>query len=109
MDNILSFKGVIDGNNPGDMLKGISVRVRARRLERNLTQAALAARSGVSLGTLKRFEHTGEISLKHLLMLAVVLDCTDNFSILFTERKYRTFDEAVAPVVKEKKRGRIND
>ena len=45
----------------------------------NLTQEGLAARSGVSWGSLKRFEHTGLIALDSLLKLAPVLDCLGDF------------------------------
>jgi hypothetical protein len=39
----------------------------------------LAKRSGVSLGSLKRFETTGQISLESLLLLADVLNRLDDF------------------------------
>ncbi|HDQ26406.1 MAG TPA: XRE family transcriptional regulator [bacterium] len=109
MDKIVSINEGFGSKNTGDVLREISARVRGRRLELNLSQSALSKRSGVSLGTLKRFERAGEISLKHLIMLAAALDCARDFDSLFSRRMYRTFEEAVAPVVKEKKRGRIND
>jgi len=58
-------------------------RVKSRRLEKNLTQEGLALRSGVSLGSLKRFERTGEISLKSLIYLALALNCLEDFDHLF--------------------------
>lgn len=61
----------------------ISSRARARRLVRNLTQSGLARRSGVSLGSLKRFEKTGKISLESLLKIALVLEALDDFNGLF--------------------------
>ena len=79
-DNILSIKSDFIGSSPVEIGRGISLRARTRRLELNLTQAALASRSGVSLGTLKRFERYGEISLKNLLLLAVALKSIDGFS-----------------------------
>jgi transcriptional regulator with XRE-family HTH domain len=50
----------------------LAMRVRARRREGKLSQAALAEKSGVSLGSLKRFERSGDISLASLLRIAVV-------------------------------------
>ncbi|MDQ7060095.1 MAG: XRE family transcriptional regulator [Sulfurimonas sp.] len=45
-----------------------------RRLFLKFTQAGLSVRSGVSLGSLKRFESSGQISL--------VLECLDDFTLL---------------------------
>ncbi len=64
-----------------------------RRIDAGLTQADLAARSGVALGTLRRFEQQGEISLSSLLRIAEVLDCLDDFSRLFLQIEARTLDE----------------
>jgi transcriptional regulator with XRE-family HTH domain len=54
-----------------------------KRLALNLSQKSLAERSGVSLGVLKKFEHTGKISLESLLKLALVLECLEKFHDLF--------------------------
>ena len=51
----------------------------------NLTQRELAARSGVSWSSLKRFERKGLIALNSLLNLALVLDCLDDFDELVVE------------------------
>ena len=57
--------------------------MRARRKEAHLSQAQLSRLSGVSLGSLKRFEQTGEISLSSLTALSVALQCEDELSSLF--------------------------
>ncbi|MBN2753418.1 MAG: helix-turn-helix transcriptional regulator [Candidatus Goldbacteria bacterium] len=109
-DNILSTKLNVDNFGVYDLSAGISLRARTRRLELNLSQSALSSRSGVSLGTLKRFERSGEISLKHLLMLAAALKSTKEFNLLFTTQNYATFEEAVSiKKTRKRKRGRIND
>lgn len=109
-DNMLSTKTDFSGFLPGDLAKGIAARARERRLEMNLSQAALAKRSGVSLGTLKRFERTAEISLKNLLLLGTAMDSSDGFLNLFAERKYSSFEEAVeSSSYGARKRGRINE
>jgi transcriptional regulator with XRE-family HTH domain len=109
--NILSNSVLIlDAFNPATIAKGISERMRLRRLELNLTQQALAAKTGVSLGSIKRFERDYEISLKHLLMIAVIMDSTDEFSCLFSQRQYQSIDEVLkGKKAKRRKRGRIND
>lgn len=96
---------IFDAFNPASILKGIALRLRERRLELNLTQKGLANKSGVSLGTLKRFENTHEISLKHLIMIALVLDASGEFEQLFTKRQFESLDE-VLKTTKEKKRKR---
>ena len=64
---------------------GISGRFKARRLAKNLTQRELAARSGVTWSSLKRFEREGLIALDSLLNLALVLDCLEDFDKLAVE------------------------
>ena len=67
LTNNILVSNLIEDFNPQSLAEGIAKRVRARRLELNLTQQALAKRSGVSLGSLQRFENQAEISLKSLL------------------------------------------
>jgi len=74
----------------------LAQRARARRLEQNLTQQGLAERSGVALGTLKRFETTGEISLDSLVRLAVALGAEEGFQQLFLPRPVETIDALLA-------------
>ena len=64
---------------------GIAGRFKARRLAMNLTQNELAARSGVTFSSLKRFEREGLIALDSLLNLALVLNCLDDFEKLAVE------------------------
>ena len=64
---------------------GIAGRFKARRLAMNLTQNELAARSGVTFSSLKRFEREGLIALDSLLNLALVLNCLDDFDKLAAE------------------------
>lgn len=51
--------------------------------------------SGVSLGSLKRFENTGEISLVSLLKLAIVLDCAEEFEQLFVKEHIMSIQEII--------------
>ena len=64
---------------------GIAGRFKARRLDLNLTQSELAARSGVTFSSLKRFEREGLIALDSLLNVALVLNCLDDFDKLAAE------------------------
>lgn len=60
------------------------------------TQAQLASRTGVSLGSLRRFEQTGQISLESLVRIARGLGCEDDFDALFSAPAYRSIDEVIA-------------
>ena len=84
---------ILEDFNPGAIMRKLAGRVKQNRLELNLSQFALAAKSGVSMGSLKRFEHSGEISLKNLVLLAVALDSTEEFSSLFNKQQYQSIDE----------------
>jgi len=100
---------ILDAFNPAALAKGIAMRLRDRRLELNLTQKGLAAKAGVSLGSLKRFENNYEISLKHLLMIAVVLDATEEFGGLFSTKQYQSIDEMLSATESRKRqRGKKN-
>lgn len=66
-----------------ETLKEIAARERKKRKYYSLTQEQLAKKSGVSFGSVKRFENTGEISLKSLLKIAFILDSQTEFDKLF--------------------------
>jgi len=109
MINILADNDfILDHLNPASLAAGIAKRFRDRRLELNLTQQLLSKKAGVSLGSLKRFENRYEISLKHLLMLAVVLDATEGFALLFSRRQFENIDQALNASVVKRKRGSRN-
>lgn len=72
---------------PDAIARDISQRMRKRRKELHLSQSALAHRSGVSLGSLKRFEQDSLISLDSLIKLSLVLGCEDMFTGLFSEQE----------------------
>jgi transcriptional regulator with XRE-family HTH domain len=105
-DNILS----ISVKSPNDVLDGVRDRFRRRRLALNLSQAGLAKRSGVPLGSLKRFEKTGLVAFDSLLKLALVLDCLGDFDRLAADDAQslsgRPLDEVLA-VTHTRKKGRM--
>ena len=71
----------------------LSHRARTRRLAANLTQAGLADRADVSLGTLKLFEREGKASLETVVRIAFVLDAAGEFDLLFPAAKMVTIDD----------------
>ena len=67
---------------PSDLLGQTADHHRTLRKQKGLSQAELARRSGISLGSLKRFEQTGQISFESLLRLANTLDRLTDFERL---------------------------
>lgn len=64
---------------PGDVRLEIVQKHKKLRKQKGLSQNELAERSGVSLGSLKRFETKGQISLESLLKLVFVLGRLSDF------------------------------
>lgn len=62
----------------------IAKRFKALRKSKKISQSKLAEKSGVSLGTLKRFETSGQISLESLLKLAHLFDRLEDFNSIFS-------------------------
>ena len=60
-----------------------------------LTQEEFSKKSGVSFGSIKHFENTGEISLFSLIKIAIILDCEDGFLNLFQEKQYNSIEEII--------------
>jgi len=73
--------------NPQDIMQTLKERFKAKRATLGYTQKGLSIRSGVSLGSLKRFESSGQISLESLLKLALVLECLEDFERVCGEKE----------------------
>ena len=76
-------------------------RFRKVRLAQNLSQKDVAQRSGVSLASVRKFETTGDISLKGLVNLAIVVNKAGDFASVFEEPPAI---DLFAPKPKERKR-----
>ncbi|MEH6774051.1 MAG: helix-turn-helix transcriptional regulator [Cereibacter changlensis] len=76
-----------------DLRQTLRAAARDRRIALGITQANLADRSGVPLGTLKRFERLGEVSLSSLLAIAEALDALEGFHALFPMPEARSLAE----------------
>ena len=78
-----------------DLDKALALRVKDIRKRRGYTQESLADASGVSYGSIKRFETTGMISLISLTKIAIVLDCKDQIVDMFDNIEYRSIQEVI--------------
>lgn len=67
---------------PQQVLKNTAAKFKVLRRQNKYSQIELADRSGVSLGSLKRFETTGQISLESFLKLLHVLERLEEFDTI---------------------------
>jgi transcriptional regulator with XRE-family HTH domain len=104
-DHILS----IIEQTPDAIIKGIARRVKERRLEMALTQQGLAKRAGIPLPTYRRFERTGEISIRALVTLGVVMGMAEEFIALFATPTYSSIDDLLKTQSKKYQRGKKNE
>ncbi len=76
---------MISMKSPFEMANEIAKKAQEKRLKLNLSQQTLSEKSGVSYGTLKKFEQKGQISLESLLKIALALGEMDKFDHLFAK------------------------
>lgn len=80
---------------PEEINMALAQRLSRIRKRRSLSQQALAEKSNVSFGSIKRFETTGQSSLISLTKLCVALDCVDEIMNLFTNVKCGSIEEVL--------------
>ena len=84
--------------SPADVQRQLATAVRERRKSRRLSRAGLARLSTVPASTIKRFETTGEISLRQFILLWQCLDDLSGLTALAAERPAlpRSIDEVLS-------------
>lgn len=87
---------IMEHKLPGEVLEDLAHRVATRRKEVGLTQLQLAEKSGVSLGSIKRFERLHQISLASLVNIAFALHCESDFAQLFAQKHYASIEDVIA-------------
>ena len=80
---------------PEELDQKLAQRVRKIRKRRSITQEKLASISGVSYGSIKRFETTGQTSLLSLTKIAIALDLADELRNIFTQVPYKDIQEVI--------------
>ena len=73
----------------------LAQRVRNIRKRRSISQEKLASMSGVSYGSVKRFEMPGKISLLSLTKIAMALDIAGELRDIFTNVPYKDIQEVI--------------
>ncbi|MBR1617840.1 helix-turn-helix transcriptional regulator [bacterium] len=80
---------------PNEMAKSLADKVKEHRKKLKISQGVLAQKSGVSLGSVKRFETKYEISLQSFIKIAIALDLYNDIENLFTIKTYTSIDEII--------------
>ena len=78
---------------PREIDQLIASRIRSIRKRRKISQKRLSEKSGVSLGSVKRFEQNGEISLISLTKIAIALEIEGELEDLFEEVPFLSIEE----------------
>ena len=81
--------------NSGRAGSKLAQRIKNIRKRRSISQEKLSSMSGVSYGSIKRFEATGQISLISLTKIAMALDIADELRNLFTQVPYKNIQEVI--------------
>jgi transcriptional regulator with XRE-family HTH domain len=82
-------------NSPLEIREAVGSRAKRLRLDHGLTQQILSERSGVSLGSLKRFERTGHASLDAVVKIAFALRVEDELDHLFPARPFQSITDVL--------------
>ena len=79
VDNILTTCCIIEKTIMDNYTKDFALKIRKIRRKKKISQEQLWYLSGVSLGSIKRFERTGDISFASLVKILKTLDLLDEF------------------------------
>ena len=77
-------------NSPADVQQSLADSIREKRKQLKLSRAALAEKSTVPAPTIKKFETTGQISLRQFVLL---WQCVDDLGKLTQLTKTETLSE----------------
>lgn len=78
---------------PSDVLLELAQKAKNLRKSKKMSQVDLSARANLSLGSLKRFEQTGQISLESLLKIAFILGRLEEFDLLFKRNEMEEIEK----------------
>ena len=90
MNNLL-----FNPKTPNEIAKELVEKIKRHRKKLKISQAQLATKSGVSLGSIKRFESKYEISLNSFIKILIALNLEQDLENLFTQKNYNSIDEVI--------------
>jgi len=80
---------------PDDINKMLATRLRMIRKGKKISQKRMSEKSGVSLGSVQRFEQSGEISLSALIRITIALDVDSELEKLFKEQPINSIEDII--------------
>ncbi len=80
---------------PNDIAKELVEKIKQQRKKLKISQIQLATKSGVSLGSIKRFESKYEISLNSFIKILIALNLEHDLENLFLQKSYNSIDEVI--------------
>ncbi len=80
---------------PDEISTEMARRIKLARIARNMTQVDLAQRTGVSLGTIRKIERTGDCGFRTIIKVAQALRLESGLDRLF-EMGIQSIDEMIA-------------
>ena len=86
---------LFNSKTPNDIVKELVKKIKQHRKKLKISQAQLASKSGVSLGSIKRFESKYEISLNSFIKILIALNLEQDLENLFTQKNYNSIDEVI--------------
>ena len=88
-------RNFLNQKTPNEIAKSLAEKIKQHRKKLKISQESLAQKSGVSLGSIKRFETKYEISLQSLIKIAIALDLDEDFECLFATKSYTSINEVI--------------
>jgi transcriptional regulator with XRE-family HTH domain len=83
MKNVYDINDFVEVKTIQSIKQELVSRFKKRRKESDLTQRILCKKSGVSYGSIRRFEEKGEISLSNLMKLSEAIGKLEDFEKLY--------------------------
>lgn len=80
---------------PNEINRIIANNIINLRKRKKISQKELSLKSGVSYGSIRRFENEGEISLTSLTKIAIALGVSDELEELFSNVSYDSIQEII--------------
>ena len=85
----------LNRKTPNEIAKSLVAKIKEHRKKLKISQEVLAQKSGVSLGSIKRFETKYEISLRSFIKIAIALDLDSDLENLFITKIYTSIEEVI--------------
>lgn len=92
--------------SPDEVVQALGKRLRDQRMSRVMTQEELSRRAGIALGSVKKLESTGKVTMETLVQVARALGLINDFSDLFAIRSQASIAEMERNELSKRQRAR---